>query len=201
MEYVRDHGESPPRIPRPNRLLESIEEERRYLRESKEPPLFYRLNALLLRLFNGRNDRDAFHWFGHPVGSNAASLPPDYVARLEEVSPGDAGPMAIRLGAVLSGGLAIYLTWSLALVLFGDRDVALAAAGFMAFLPEFGFLSSSINNDTLCVLFSALALLGMAGWLRSEHAFPWRPISVAVLGTLLALASKLTAVVLAPILL
>ncbi len=89
-----------------------------------------------------------------------------------------------RLVALAMGALAVWATWRLACeVLPERRDLALAAAGLVAFNPQFLFLGGSVSNDT-----TAAALCTLALW-RSV-ALIHRPTarSAALLGITLGLA-------------
>jgi len=65
----------------------------------------------------------------------------------------------IRLYSVLLGLVTIYATYRLACLLFPtQRTLPWAVAAFVAFLPEFLFLSGAVNNDNLSTALSALLL-------------------------------------------
>ena len=70
------------------------------------------------------------------------------VGEFSEVGVGVLGPTPI------SGGTATPRQRALVAAL------ALAAAGFLAFLPEAAFIGGSANNDNAAALFGTLALLG-----------------------------------------
>lgn len=64
--------------------------------------------------------------------------------------------------AVLMGAATVFLTWRLGATLLPENpSVALAAATFVAFLPEFQLLSSVMNNDGPMMLLSTVLLLLM----------------------------------------
>jgi len=63
--------------------------------------------------------------------------------------------------------------------------VAVGMTGLVAFLPQFLFLSASINNDNLVILVAAWVLVILTGWLRAPRLPGWP--AVAGLGALLGL--------------
>jgi len=104
----------------------------------------------------------------------------------------------VRLYSVILGALTIVLTYALALQVFPEQPlIANAAAAFVAFLPQFVFIGSSINNDNLATPFSTAMLWQLAVTLR-------RGITVkraTILGILAggALLSKFNTVTLVPL--
>jgi 4-amino-4-deoxy-L-arabinose transferase-like glycosyltransferase len=66
----------------------------------------------------------------------------------------------IRLLSVAMGATTVWATYRIAREVFPhDKFVALGAAAFNAFLPQFLFISGVINNDNLAATLSALMLL------------------------------------------
>jgi hypothetical protein len=63
--------------------------------------------------------------------------------------------------------------------------IALGMVALVAFIPQFLFLSASINNDNLVILVSSWVLVLLAAWIRSEQLPNWS--SLLVLGALLGL--------------
>lgn len=73
-----------------------------------------------------------------------------------------------RLVSVLAGGVLVLATFGLGRALWpAHSGVALAAAAFVAFLPESLFIGGAVSNDMLAAMFSALALwaaIAGRGW-------------------------------------
>lgn len=68
--------------------------------------------------------------------------------------------VALRLFTTLVGALFILATYRLARLLFPKSDVAgLAAAAFVAFIPQHLFMSAAIDNDALAELMLTLAMI------------------------------------------
>jgi len=74
-----------------------------------------------------------------------------------------------RLLSVAIGAVTVWATYRLALLFFPTQlSLAWAVAGFVAFLPEFLFLSGAVNNDNLSTTFAALLLWRLARLTRAE---------------------------------
>jgi len=74
-----------------------------------------------------------------------------------------------RLFSVLLGAITVWATYRLALLLFPEQPpLAWSAAGFVAFLPEFLFLSGAVNNDNLSTMIAALLLWRLARLASTE---------------------------------
>ncbi len=106
---------------------------------------------------------------------------------------------ALRLVNVGIGALVILFIWLSARLLFPKRpQVALLAAGFVAFLPMHIAMSASINNDTLAEMFIAVVMWRLLMALQEEETSPgqW-----ALIGMLigLGLLTKFQAYILIPL--
>jgi Dolichyl-phosphate-mannose-protein mannosyltransferase len=100
-----------------------------------------------------------------------------------------------RLLSVIMGAVTVWATWQVALTIFPERQfIALGSAAFVAFLPEFVFLSGAVNNDNLIIMLSALGFLLVLRML----SYPVRVRNAAILGILLgaALITKLSGAIL-----
>lgn len=95
--------------------------------------------------------------------------------------------LARSVSTLMAAGsvLAIYF---LGRIVFPDRPgIALGMAGLTAFMPQFLFLSASINNDNLVILIASWVLVLLASWLSTSRLPGW--LSVAGLGALLGLGA------------
>jgi len=153
--------------------------------QGKHPPLYYGLAALV-----GWGIEPGFEF----IRSN-----PDFSLQSPDASPNllihtalerypyQDGPLVMhraRLLSVLLSTVTVWATWRLARLARRDRpDMALGAAGVLAFVPGFVFISGAVNNDNLATALSALALLVSAQLVR--HGLTTR--RVVVLGVLLGL--------------
>ncbi len=104
----------------------------------------------------------------------------------------------LRLVSVLCGVAVVAAAWGVASVMFpGDRPAALVAGAFVAVLPTFVGISSSLNNDILVILFSSLflglVLRPFAGWTRGSCLGGGFLLGAAI-------ATKLTGLLLLPVL-
>ena len=74
----------------------------------------------------------------------------------------------LRFFSILIGLIAVWHTGELALLIWPQRyETALLATGFVAFLPQFVYLSSSVTNDVAVVALSALSAVALGRLLRS----------------------------------
>jgi len=90
----------------------------------------------------------------------------------------------IRLLSVAMGATTVWATYWIAREIFPqDKYIAVGAAAFNAFLPQFLFISGVINNDNLAACLSALMLLVTVKILRGARGYR----HFLVLGTLTAL--------------
>jgi len=123
--------------------------------ESFQPPLYYVAGAALMAGF--RMPEPPFSVF-RPAGSRG-------LAKFEHPPGQDTHVVLVtRLLSTLFGLLTVAATYLLSLVaLPGRRDVALAAAAFVGFLPQFDFINSLITNDSLATTLATFVLLGSAG--------------------------------------
>jgi hypothetical protein len=94
----------------------------------------------------------------------------------------------MRLISVALGAVTVWATYALTRLVFPGRPyLALGAAAFNAFLPEFLFLSGSFNNDTLVATLSGLTLLQIVRVVTGEGTTAPRAASWVSLGLLLGL--------------
>ncbi len=101
--------------------------------------------------------------------------------------------LALHLGRWLSvvlGMMTLACTYATARLAFPGRNAAaLAAVAIVAFLPQFGFIAGSLNNDNMVTAMAAATVL----WLARLVAMPRDRVPVwwewSVLGVLLGLAA------------
>jgi hypothetical protein len=103
----------------------------------------------------------------------------------EEQRPWQDGVLAYhlsRLWSLLLSTLTVAATFVLGRASFSARPLwALAAAGVLAFTPEFLFIAGSLNNDNGAALMGALVLWGGMAIYRSGGRFAaawWTPIAL-----------------------
>lgn len=79
------------------------------------------------------------------------------------------GETAARLLSMILGALSILVIYKAVMVAFGEKGLALGAAGFTALLPTHVMLSSMVSNDILAELIFGLALLLMVSQLSMRN--------------------------------
>ena len=98
--------------------------------------------------------------------------------------------LALRLASALLGAGAVIGAWAvIRAALPGRRSLALAGAGFVAFLPQHLSILASVNNDALAELVVALTLWAAVAYLRGARRV--RPLTLGVLAGI-ALITKTT---------
>ncbi len=170
--------------------------------EGSQAPLYYWLAATLMRPFASaipetppaRNPHAAIGVPTLPANKNAFTHPP-------------ASPLSTPLGravyltrgfSLLLGALVVWGTWRLGILLLPGRpDVALAAAAWLAFTPQFLFIASSVSNDVAAAALATLVLVVTVKSMGST-ASPALVGAAGVLAGALALA-KLNGVLLVPL--
>ena len=170
--------------------------------EGSQPPLYYLLGAALaspirvddLAAYQELNPR---HRMGDVFAPDERNL--IYHTEKENVSfSGTARAVhLVRLLSTLLGLATVLLTYAIAReVLPAAGGLALAAAGYVAFLPQFAFLSGAVNNDNLAVTLATLSL-----WLllRVRQRASLGLLALLGLAVGAAALSKLSAVGLAPV--
>ncbi|MCI0474796.1 MAG: glycosyltransferase family 39 protein, partial [Anaerolineales bacterium] len=148
--------------------------EQAWAQEGTQAPLYYLLGAPLIVWINPADLEilpapNPFARIGEPQAAtndnrNAFLHTPD------EAFPWRGTALAVhllRLYSVALGALTVGLTFALAREIFPEpRSLALLAASFVAFLPQFLFIGSSINNDNLATTFSTAVLWQLARTIR-----------------------------------
>lgn len=105
--------------------------------------------------------------------------------------------LALRLASALLGAGAVIGAWAvIRAALPGRTSLALAGAGFIAFLPQRLSIAASVNNDALADLVVALTLWAAVVYLRGAQRVP--PLALGVLAGI-ALITKTTVYFLAGI--
>jgi len=133
--------------------------------EGSQPPLYYLIGALAT-FWSDTSDAEDLLWYnpqrnvGRPQDPGNKNV---IVHTQRESFPFQGTALAvhlIRLLSVLLGAGTVFLTYRLALEIFPDhKHRAVGAAAINAFIPQFLFISGTVNNDNLVVFLSSLALL------------------------------------------
>ncbi len=174
--------------------------------ESSQPPLFYVSAAMALRVMRLTTADWSPCLTRNPAFPNLArdSRNDNKNVFIHAVTndiwqPGlGRAVLVARLVSLLFGAVTVYATYRLALELFFDRRTqALLAASFVAFLPQFIFISSSTSNDSTTVALCTLALWVTVRVLR--RGFTWQRALVLGLALGGATLSKVSALGLWPL--
>ena len=169
-----------------------------WMTQAKHPPLYHALAALIA----GPVGMDAGFLRANPDGGVGLDASPNFFVHTTlESWPWRDGPLAMhlaRLISVLAGVGLVAATYALGLAIWpGWPAGALAAAAFVAFLPESLFVGGAMSNDMLAAFLATTAL--WAG-LRSRKLWQailtgilmglglWAKVSVAALWPVVCLA-------------
>ncbi|MBN1642409.1 MAG: glycosyltransferase family 39 protein [Anaerolineae bacterium] len=180
--------------------------------EGSQPPLYYLLGALLISGIDVSDAEDML-WrnpqanIGDPTNPGNKNV---YIHHPEQAFPWVGTARAVhvmRFVSLAMGAGTVYLVWRITSVMFPEQQVLpLAVAGGVAFIPQFLFVSSSVNNDNAMVLLATAVLYQMlvlversAGEDVPGAHLLWA--RWALLGLLLGLAmlAKLSALALLPL--
>lgn len=174
--------------------------------ESSQPPMYYTLAALVVRAFAPDTSDLHTRLTHNPVFPFEAREAQNdnknvFVHAVVDVFPFEGTARAVqlaRLVALCFGALTVYATYGLALEIFPDRrPVALLAAAFVAFLPQFIFISSTASNDSTAAAWCTVVLWITVRVMR--QGFSARRVIVLGLALGLAALSKMSALGLWPI--
>ena len=162
-----------------------------YRQEGSQPPLYYLLGAALTSWIDTRDADQQVRENPHvALGVPQAFANKNAVIHTEaERFPFQGVPLAVHLLRLLStalGALTVWATYLLGREVFPKRPrLALLAATFNAFLPQFLFLSAAVSNDVIVAATVAWTMIVLARGLRL--GFDWR--RAILLGVLLGLAA------------
>jgi 4-amino-4-deoxy-L-arabinose transferase-like glycosyltransferase len=133
--------------------------------EGSQPPLYYLIGALATFWIEPSEAEDLL-WYnpqrnvGRPLDPGNKNV---IVHTQKESFPFQGTVLAvhlIRLLSVFLGAGTVFLTYRLALEIFPNREqLAVGAAAINAFIPQFLFISGTVNNDNLVASLCSLALL------------------------------------------
>jgi 4-amino-4-deoxy-L-arabinose transferase-like glycosyltransferase len=171
------------------------------LGEFHQAPLYYVLAAPLAVLIDDADftqiEQRLNPFYAHEIGVPGSDNKNKYLHSRNEIFPySESGTArAVHLIRLLSVGMGlgtVVTSYAIFRLLWPDRtDRRLAALGFVAFMPQFVFMSSTINNDNLLNLLATLSLFLL---LHQQKNGPTRRIALflgVVLGA--ALLTKISA--------
>jgi len=170
--------------------------------EAHQPPLYYGLGAMATFWIETSNvgellrHNPKFIWSGEGDEVNAM------IHGNDELFPYHGTALAMHLVRFLStllGMVTVLTTYLLAREIVPEsRSLALGAAAINAFIPQFIFINSVINNDSLVITLSSLSLLQMVRIMKGKEvprvAFLWLGLFLG-----LSLMTKQSALVLVPL--
>ena len=145
-----------------------------WAQEGTQAPLYYLLGAPLIAWINPGEletlpTSNPFARIGEPQAATSDNRNA-FLHTPDKVFPWRGTALAthlLRLYSVALGALTVALTFALAREIFPEsRSLARLAATFVAFLPQFLFIGSSINNDNLATTLATVMVWQLARTLR-----------------------------------
>jgi len=133
--------------------------------EGHQPPLYYSLGALLTAWVDTSDaqhllQRNPHANLGRPMANGNKNI---FVHSDEERFPYRRAVLAIHLVRLLStlfGAVTVLATYLIGLEVFPqNRMIALGGSALVALNPQFIFISGAVNNDSLVIALSSLAVL------------------------------------------
>lgn len=162
--------------------------------EGAQPPLYYWIIATLLGRLSHHDASNLAEV--NPYAGVGDPQRPDNKNRVVHDMDQERWPYSDRvlfphlaraISTLMAVGTLLGL-YRLGRTIFPDRPgVALGMVGLVAFLPQFLFLSASVNNDNLVILISTWVLVFLTSWLRAPLLPRWP--SLMGLGVLLGLGT------------
>ncbi len=150
-----------------------------YGQEAGQPPLYYALGAVLVAgvdMGQTPPERNPHANVGNPMQPGNKNI---VVHTPAERWPWRGLPLAVhllRFFSILLGAGTVFFAWKIGDGLFPGRDaLALAAAAFVAFLPQFLFISAAVTNDNLIIFLATFILWLVLYWFgpRLQRAPAW----------------------------
>ncbi|GAB4563450.1 MAG: hypothetical protein Kow0047_12310 [Anaerolineae bacterium] len=163
-----------------------------WAQEGTQPPLYYVTAAGFLRLLGVQVPDDPI-----PVNPHAAIGLPDsagnknrVVHSLDERFPFQGLARVVhltRLTSLLWGSVGLFGCYALAAQLTGRKDVAALSMAWVAFLPQFAFITAAVSNDAV-VMGTVSCLLAAAWWVTTQPPMGRRGALLGVLAGMAALS-------------
>lgn len=156
IDYIRRTGTLP--VQRPG-------EESPWLQEGSQPPLYYFLAIAATFWIDTSDLPQVLRYNPHAfIGQPSAQDNRNLVLHSERESfPWRGTALAVHvirlMGAVMGLGALLCVTAIAREAAPGREDIALGATALVAFNPMYLFVTGSVNNDNLTILFGVLALL------------------------------------------
>jgi hypothetical protein len=159
------------------------------LQEAGQPPLFYATAAgvaRFLRLDLRTPPLNRNPYWAYPTRGTINDNKNRFIHRPDEWrDPALRALFSLRLLSLVLGVGAVISAYGLARAVGASTAVALAAAAFIATVPQYLFIAGSVSNDALVTALTGAALWALVVALRDERrVWPW-----LIFGLLAGLAS------------
>lgn len=182
IQHIRQTGQLP---------VQGADEDTAYAQEGSQPPLYYLAGALLTSWIDTR-DADTFLRRNPQANLGVPGDPGNknhFIHTVRETFPWQGTPLAVhllRLFSIALGAVTMVCAHATARLIAPDRPaVANTAAAFMAFTPQFLFISAAVNNDNAINALAAAAVYLLTRLWRGDRSVR----ALAALAVVLALAT------------
>ena len=162
--------------------------------EGSQPPLYYLL-AAAATFWIDTSDFPGIVWENPHYGYNLPGVVNDnknlFIHTALENFPWRGAVLAIHLARFVSlgmGALAVLLSYRLALEIFDEKILAAMAGAFVAFVPQFIFISSAVSNDSTIAACAAFSLWLMARQLTDDRRPTTETLALGIACGLAAIA-------------
>ena len=192
IKWMADHGGALP--------IQSPDHEHLYAHEGSQPPLYYLLMTPIWAAIDSADFADFFQANPLVIAGHPARLGNrNQIFYRQPHPPNLAGASLalylIRLASLAMGTVTIFAIYRAARKLApASTGLAVLAASFAAFNPQFLFISSSISNDNLVAMLAALTTWMLIAMLR-DGFHSRRSVFIGLLVALASLA-KLSGLIL-----
>ena len=192
IKWIADHGGALP--------IQSPDHEHLYAHEGSQPPLYYLLMTPIWAAIDSADFADFFQANPLVIAGHPARLGNrNQIFYRQPHPPNLAGASLalylIRLASLAMGTVTIFAIYQAARKLApASTGLAVLAASFAAFNPQFLFISSSISNDNLVAMLAALTTWMLIAMLR-DGFHTRRSVFIGLLVALASLA-KLSGLIL-----
>jgi 4-amino-4-deoxy-L-arabinose transferase-like glycosyltransferase len=180
-----------------------------WAQEGSQPPLYYLVAALLVGGIDLQGAEELL-WMNPQANIGDPANPGNknrYIHPHTQDFPWQGAVLAVhvlRFFSLLLGALTVVLAWGIATRIFAPHPVIpLSSAAIIAYIPQYLFITSSVNNDNAMAFLAAWCLYMLLGRLRetaedgaARVTLRWAGLG-AVLG--MALLAKLSAIALVPL--
>ncbi len=167
-----------------------------------QPPLYYALASLPLRLFDtsdyaaqSQPNQSPQYSAYTPNNKNVLVITPE--KRAFAYRNTTLAAFVLRLAGIAAGVVTLLAVWGIAMLLAQRRSIAALASALTAFNPMFASVMTAVSNDALVIALSSIALWLIAWWVLRGATWRVALLTGAIIG--FAALAKVSGLTLIPI--